>query len=127
MGAGLKETFERLWQEHFPGAELPICCWHADAPGDAEAVKPATGHRCVIADLARVRRGASLAFDAAAVSCFGGRKYFGFPVEIGEDFPYFLSYGIPGKLEGERYKKTPSSSANGSRPPGRSPPRPGLS
>jgi hypothetical protein len=61
----------------------------------------------VIADLAKVRRGASLAFNAAAIGCFGGRRYFGFPAEIGEDFPYFLSYGIPGKLEGERYKKTP--------------------
>jgi hypothetical protein len=26
---------------------------------------------------------------------------------MSEDFEYFLSYGIPGKIEGERYKKSP--------------------
>jgi len=34
-------------------------------------------------------------------------RYSGFPLEYNPDFKYFLSCGIPGKLEGERYKKTP--------------------
>ncbi len=107
MEAQSKESFSKFWQDYFPGAGLPICCWYADAPGEAEAAKPATGHRCVIADLARVRRGESLAFDTTNIGCFGGKRYFGFPQALGPEFPYFLSCGIPGKLEGERYKKTP--------------------
>jgi hypothetical protein len=34
-------------------------------------------------------------------------RYMGFTEDIGPDFEYFLSCGIPGKMEGERYKKTP--------------------
>jgi hypothetical protein len=37
----------------------------------------------------------------------GQSKYFGFTQEIAPNFEYFLSCGIPGKLEGERYKKSP--------------------
>jgi len=36
-----------------------------------------------------------------------GKRYLGFTEEIMPNFEYFLSCGIPGKLEGERYKKTP--------------------
>ena len=31
----------------------------------------------------------------------------GLPGELRPEFEYFLSYGIPGKMEGERYKKSP--------------------
>jgi hypothetical protein len=40
------------------------------------------------------------------VGCFGG-KISGFFNRLAPDFEYFLSCGIPGKLEGERYKKSP--------------------
>jgi uncharacterized protein (DUF169 family) len=63
--------------------------------------------RCVIGALTKVRKGESLAFDVDAVGCPGGRKYLGFSDTLMPDFEYFLSCGIPGKLEGERYKKTP--------------------
>jgi len=39
--------------------------------------------------------------------CFGGKRYLGFSDKIMPDFEYFLSCGIPSKLEGERYKKSP--------------------
>ncbi len=42
-----------------------------------------------------------------SLGCFGGKRYVGFPTETMPDFEYFLSCGIEGKLEGERYKKTP--------------------
>lgn len=57
--------------------------------------------------MVRVRKGKSLLFDIESVGCFGGKKYLGFSEGIRPNFEYFLSYGIPGELEGERYKKTP--------------------
>jgi uncharacterized protein (DUF169 family) len=51
--------------------------------------------------------GKSFCFTVNSVDCAGGKRYFGFSHEIMPDFEYFLSYGIPGRLEGERYKKSP--------------------
>jgi uncharacterized protein (DUF169 family) len=70
-------------------------------------VKPPKGHRCVIADLSTVQKGKSLCFNADSIGYAGGRRYFGYSHEIMPEFEYFLSCGIPGKLEGERYKKSP--------------------
>jgi hypothetical protein len=48
-----------------------------------------------------------MAFNGETVGCAGGKRYLGFAQEIRPEFEYFLSYGIPGKVEGERYKKSP--------------------
>ena len=48
-----------------------------------------------------------MCFDVNSVGCFGGKRYLGFSAEIMPQFEYFLSCGIPGELEGERYKKSP--------------------
>ncbi len=61
----------------------------------------------MIGVLARVRKGASLSFDVDSIGCGGGKRYTGFTQDISPTFEYFLSCGIPGKLEGERYKKSP--------------------
>jgi len=107
MDMSLKERFLKLWRQYFNDAELPITFYYADTPGNAETAGPAKGQRCVIGDLARVRKGQSLALDVDSVGCAGGRRYLGFAADLMPDFEYFLSCGIPGKLEGERYKKTP--------------------
>jgi hypothetical protein len=70
-------------------------------------VKSSAGHRCIFADLSRVRTGSSLCFDVESIGCFGGRRYAGLSDDTMPNFEYFLSCGIPGKMEGERYKKTP--------------------
>jgi len=103
----VKEKFLELWNKYFNDAELPITFYYSDEPGTAEAVKPDSVPQCVIGALAKVRNGESLAFDVDAVGCPGGKRYLGFTNTIMPDFEYFLSCGIPGKLEGERYKKTP--------------------
>jgi hypothetical protein len=54
-----------------------------------------------------VRKGRPLAWNVQSLGCGGARRYLGYTDEIRPDFEYFLSYGIPGKLEGERYIKTP--------------------
>ena len=107
MDEKLKKEFVRLWEKYFGAAELPIAFRYCDREGSAERVKPAAGHRCLVCDLAKVRKGKSLCFDVEAIGCYGGKRYLGFSEEIMPNFEYFLSCGIPGKLEGERYKKTP--------------------
>ncbi len=107
MDTSIKEKFLTLWKKYFNDAELPITFYYTDEEGHAEAVKPGSVPRCVIGALAKARKGQSLCFDVDAVGCPGGKRYLGFADEIMPDFEYFLSYGIPGKLEGERYKKSP--------------------
>ena len=107
MDTEIKEKFVSLWEKYFNGAQLPITFYYTDQARGAEAVKPSSEHRCIFADLSKVTAGKSLYFDAESIGCFGGKKYLGFTTEVMEKFEYFLSCGIPGKLEGERYKKTP--------------------
>jgi uncharacterized protein (DUF169 family) len=107
MDMKIKGKFMGLWKRYFCGAELPIAFYYTDKERYAEVVKPPSGHRCLIADLIKVRSGKALCFDADSIGCGGGKRYLGFTHEIMPNFEYFLSYGIPGKLEGERYKKSP--------------------
>ena len=107
MDMKIKQEFTGLWGKHFNGAELPIAFYYTDQRGSAELMEPPSGHRCVICDLSRVRKGNSLCFDGDTVGCGGAKRYFGFTRELMPGFEYFLSCGIPGKLEGERYKKSP--------------------
>ena len=107
MDNAMKEKFIRLWKKYFDGAELPIVFFYTDNERIAPKVESPKGHRCIITDIARARKGKSLLFGAESVGCFGGKKSLGFPGGIMPNFEYFLSCGIPGKVEGERYKKTP--------------------
>jgi hypothetical protein len=105
MKNGLKEGFLRIWKKYFDGAELPIVFFYTD--DEDVAGPPPAADRCLIANLARVRAGTSTRFGNEAVACPGGRRYAGFAETLRPDFEYFLSCGIPGKMEGERYKKSP--------------------
>lgn len=107
MDLHVKERFLTLWNRYFEGADLPITCFYTPEAGAVEVVPPPTGHRCLIADLSRVRAGHPLCFEAASVGCGGGQRYLGFTQALAPNFEYFLSCGIPGKMEGERYKKSP--------------------
>ncbi|HVN25914.1 MAG TPA: DUF169 domain-containing protein [Syntrophorhabdales bacterium] len=107
MDMGLKDNFLKLWKRYFKGAELPLVFYYADEEKQAEAAKPPKGHRCIVGDLQRVRHGTSLKFEAETIGCGGGQRYLGFSESLRPEFEYFLSYGIPGKFEGERYKKSP--------------------
>jgi hypothetical protein len=107
MDTARKELFLKLWKKYFKGADLPLVWFYADTAGEAEIVRPKGEHRCIFSDIRRVSRGRSLAFDNESVHCFGGKRYLGFSNESRPDLDYFLSTGIPGAFEGERYKKTP--------------------
>jgi hypothetical protein len=107
VDTGLRDKFLSLWRKYFAAAELPIVAYYTDDEGARAQLVPAAGRACIIGQLARVRRGETLAFDRDAATCSGAKRYLGFSQEIMPNFEYFLSCGIPGKLAGERYKKTP--------------------
>ena len=106
MDIELKQRFIKLWDQYFPGAELPIVFYYSDDPTRAPLAQPA-GRQCFICKLAEVRAGASFAFDVDAVGCGGGKRYLGFVPDLRPGFEYFLSCGLPGEMEGERYKRSP--------------------
>ncbi|MBW8041189.1 MAG: hypothetical protein FVQ85_14465 [Planctomycetes bacterium] len=107
MDMKLKEKFQEKWEKYFNSADFPIVFYYTEEVRGAEPVKPATGHKCIMGDLAKIRKGKSLYFEADSIGCYGGKKYLGFSDKVMPNFEYFLSCGIPGQLEGERYKKTP--------------------
>jgi len=107
MEINIKNKFGQLWSKYFAGAELPITFYYTDDEGHAQSVEPGRVSRCVIGALSDVRKGSSLCFDANSIGCPGGKRYLGFAEGIMPGFEYFLSYGIPDRLEGERYCKSP--------------------
>jgi len=107
MDIKVKDDFIAKWKKYFNGAELPLTFYYTDEEGRTDLVKPGTVNRCIIAALLKARKGTPMSFNTESIGCFGGRRYAGFATEIMPNFEYFLSCGIPGKLEGERYKKSP--------------------
>jgi hypothetical protein len=107
MNPGLKQRFIERWRKYFPEVELPICFYYTDNAEQAKPFRTTEGLHCLIGDLAPSRQGQTLCFDTKSVACFGGKRYLGFSQNLMPNFEYFLSCGIPGKLEGERYKKSP--------------------
>lgn len=106
MDIAIRDKVASLWRRFFGGAALPMIAYYADQPvGDV--APPRTGWHCIVADLAAVSKGRSLCVNIDSVGCFGGRRYLGFSDAVHPDFEHFLSCGIPGKVEGERYKISP--------------------
>jgi len=107
MQAGFKEQFTGKWEKYFPTAALPVCFYYTDHVDQAEAAQPLPGSHCFVHQLERVRQGESLVFTGSDIACGGGRYFLGFTKTIRPNFNYFLSCGIPGEMEGERYKESP--------------------
>ena len=107
MNTEFKDLFIRNWNKYFPSADLPIGFYYTDIKDEKSMPKLPQDHRCLIGDLAKVRNGKTLCLDVHSIGCSGGKRYLGFDDTLMPHFEYFLSYGIPGKVEGERYKKSP--------------------
>jgi uncharacterized protein (DUF169 family) len=107
VNAELHNRFVSLWSKHFDGADLPICLFYSDDDANEQLLRPVKGRMCMIGQLATVFRGEDLAFTGDTIGCFGGKRYLGFSQALSPNFDYFLSCGIPGQMEGERYKKSP--------------------
>jgi uncharacterized protein (DUF169 family) len=74
-----------------------------------EGITPREGITgCMIGLLQNARKkGKTVYFDKSHFGCPGGAYYMGFRDLPMPNIEYFLSCGIPGEMEGERYIKTP--------------------
>jgi uncharacterized protein (DUF169 family) len=106
----MKPFSEELWkqfQKVLGLKESPLGAYYTnDKP---EGVTAKTGiHMCMIGLLQNARKkGKTVYFDKEHFGCPGGAYYMGFLESPMPNIEYFLSCGIPGKMEGERYIKTP--------------------
>jgi len=107
MDLQIKQKFIKLWNSYFDGADLPLVLYYTDDARPIEPIPTPSGHICLICQLSKARNGEPLCFSADSVGCAGGKRYLGFTDQLMPNFEYFLSCGLPGKLEGERYKKSP--------------------
>jgi len=107
MESKIKNEFLQKWEKYFGKAELPIVFFYSPDPGTTPMANEKKDHSCVICELARVRKGKSLAYNESNLRCGGSMRYFGYAKGLRPNFEYFLSCGIPGKMEGERYIRTP--------------------
>jgi uncharacterized protein (DUF169 family) len=107
MDSILRDRFTRLWNEYFEGSDLPITFGIGKDTGKLKKAPVPKGWSCLVCDLARIRKGDSLAFDQESLTCSGAKYYLGYSTERAPEFRYFLSTGKPGVIEGERYKRTP--------------------
>lgn len=107
MDPKIVQDFINSWQKFFPNEPLPITFELSPDSRDVQKARKTENWRCFVCDLTKIRNGSSLAFDSGSISCRGGQRYCGFEQEKPANYAYFLSYGIKGKVEGERYKKSP--------------------
>jgi uncharacterized protein (DUF169 family) len=106
MEAKLKNNFISLWKKYFGNAELPIVFYYSDGDGGAEWIEKPKGRSCLICELAKVRYGKSVVYNAENIVCGGAKRYLGFTDKMRPGFEYFLSCGN-NTIEGERYIRTP--------------------
>jgi uncharacterized protein (DUF169 family) len=107
MDSKLKNEFLQKWEKYFGKAELPFVFFYSPDPGTAALANEKKDHSCIICELAKVRKGKSLAYNEFNLRCGGSLRYFGYAKGMRQNFEYFLSCGIPGEMEGERYIRTP--------------------
>ena len=107
MDSTFPQLFISRWKKYFASADLPICYFYTDKVQEEDLKTSVNHERCLIGNLKRVQDGYPFVYEAHTPGCAGGKRYSGFTQKLRPKFEYFLSCGIPGKLEGERYKKTP--------------------
>jgi uncharacterized protein (DUF169 family) len=106
----MNQFSEELWKqfrETLGLKESPLGIYYTNEK--PEGVTPKEGvHACMIGLLQNVRKkGEIIYFDKSHFGCPGGAYYMGFFESPRPNLEYFLSCGIPGEMEGERYIKTP--------------------
>ena len=106
MNLELRDTFIKNWKKYFGNADLPITFYYTTSDGNAEWAEKPRGWSCIICELAKVRNGRSLIYNAERITCGGGKRYLGYTDKMRPGFEHFLSCGNE-KIEGERYLRTP--------------------
>ncbi|MEI6683741.1 MAG: DUF169 domain-containing protein [Bacteroidota bacterium] len=107
MDQKFKHSFLEKWAAYFGESDLPITFFYAEDPGDVARANLPNGHSCIVCELALVRKGTPLAWNVQSLGCGGSRRYLGYTGKMRPGFEYFLSTGIEGKIEGERYIQKP--------------------
>ncbi|MCU7494604.1 MAG: DUF169 domain-containing protein [Ignavibacteria bacterium] len=107
MDFELKNHFIKQWEKYFPNAELPVLFYYTDEVKEEDLKNSRSESRCLIGNLMRVRHGETFIYTQNSPGCMGGKRYTGFTQKLRKDFEYFLSCGIEGKMQGERYKMSP--------------------
>jgi hypothetical protein len=107
MDDQFSQHFIYQWNKYFPQAELPLAYYYTKVVRDEDLSASQVVDRCLIGNLKRVRQGFPFVYDVHTPGCSGGKRYTGLNQTLRPKFEYFLSCGIPGELEGERYKHDP--------------------
>jgi uncharacterized protein (DUF169 family) len=85
----------------------------AEATGQVDWTTLTANFACVIGTIWRARKkGITAYFDREHFGCLGGAFYLGFLKPQLEAISYYVSTGIPGRLEGERYLESPEVTKN---------------
>src|SRR4030066_1843213 len=96
------------FREAFGMSGDPVLFRDADDLPKGTLFPPEGARTCLFALLAKTRtEGLPVALSPSHHGCPGGGYYLGFLDTPREGIEYFLSCGIPGKMEGERDIKTP--------------------
>jgi hypothetical protein len=107
MEKSFQVKFIDKWETYFPSAKLPIGYYYTDYVDMNDTNLDDKQQRCLVGNLNKVWEGKTFIYNVNSPGCSGGKRYSGFTRKIRPDFEYFLSCGIPGEIEGERYKKSP--------------------
>ncbi len=103
----LSEDLWKKFRETLGLKESPLGIYYTDDKPEGITPKPGI-HACMIGFLKKARKkGKTVYFDKNHFGCPGGAYYMGFREIPRPNIEYFLSCGIPGEMEGERYIKTP--------------------
>jgi len=108
-----RRNFREKWLEYFPGARWPVVFFYSGEERYDSLLPPppSAGERgsvnCLIKLVEEVFNGRDISLEAERIGCAGGRRYTGFSSDLRPEFRYFLSCGLEGEIEGERYKKSP--------------------
>lgn len=105
MNIEKRDKFTRLWVQFFNNAELPIAFQYSEDSAGVPVLDAPEGHRCIIAQLLKVRRGESICMQTNSVTCIGGKRYMMFTDSMPPQFECYISHYPDGR--GERYKLHP--------------------
>ena len=107
MDLNLKNEFLEKWKKYFGDAEIPFTWFYILDTEGYTLPEPSPEWGCLVCELSQVRKGKTLVYNGELIRCGGGKRYLGFTDRLRPNFEYFLSCGIPGEMEGERYIRTP--------------------
>ena len=101
------EELFKQFRETLGLKESPLGIYYTNEKPEGITAKEGI-HQCMIGLLQNVRKkGETVYFDKNHFGCPGGAYWMGLHESVRPNMEYFLSCGIPGETEGERYIKTP--------------------